>query len=252
MISVDNAGSAFRSANPIPREAFEGVVRSPQASQALQQITKIEPERTRRLLLRPETLAAPLVGIAAAMAIAVVLAISGNSHVQRISTAAYTVTSGSNGTVSLVIDKAISDPSGLSRALASQGVPNQVLVSRSSCPLGSDGGSSLSASREVISAGPSPNGLSWTLHPYLMPAGSVLVVTVLRAPGSSVYAVGVHLTSQPPTCIQYHQPVGAVSARPVKLSSAASVSLRSLKDYRAGVVLMTGRVATAAGAGMRI
>jgi hypothetical protein len=210
MISTDDVTSAFRSANPVPLEAFEDAVRGSQGSQTLQQIMEIRPERVRRSWLRPLTLAAPLAGLAAAAAIAVTTATGGGGQTQRIATAAYTVTSGSGGTVSLVIDKAITDPSGLSRALASQGVPNRVLISSPSCPPGSGGSSTLSAGRSVISTGPNSNGSSWTLHPHLMPAGSVLVVTVLRVQGTSIWAVGVRLASQPPTCIQYHRASGGV------------------------------------------
>jgi hypothetical protein len=154
-------------------------------------------------------LAAPLTAIIAAVAIAVVLATGNGGPVTRISTAAYTVTSHS-GTVSLTfnLNRAITDPAGLSQAMTRAGVPNRVLVGQSSCPPGSGVlGKTPSAARDVISAG--PTGGSFTLHPRLMPPGSVVVVLVVRLSADDAharsqgpsYAVGLVLTSHAPTCI---------------------------------------------------
>jgi hypothetical protein len=207
--SIEEASSAFRAANPVPPTAFEDAVLGPDAARTLQQIVQVQPERRiRRRWLRPVTLAAPLTAIAAAV-LAVVLTTGNGGPVMRVSTAAYTVTSHS-GTVSLTFDlgRAITDPAGLSHAMARAGVPNRVLVGQWSCPPGTSAwGKEPSAARDVLSAGPS--GGSFTLHPRLMPRGSVIVIVVVYLPAGvegppsqgPTYAVGLSLTDHAPSCI---------------------------------------------------
>jgi hypothetical protein len=139
----------------------------------------------------------------------VVLATGNAGPVTRISTAAYTVTSRS-GTVSLTFNlgRAITDPAGLSQAMTRAGVPNRVLVAQRSCPPGSSTwGKEPSAARDVISAG--PTGESFTLHPRLMPRGSVIVIVVVHLPAGyegprsqgPTDVTGLSLTSHAPTCV---------------------------------------------------
>jgi hypothetical protein len=208
--SIEEASSAFRAANPVPPTAFEGAVRDPHAALTLRQIMEAQPERRApHRWLRPVTLAAPLAAIIAAAVIAVVLATGNSGPVTRISTTAYTVTSDS-GTVSLTFNegRAITDPAGLSQAMTSAGVPNRVLVGGWSCPPGTSvWGKEPSAARDVISAG--PTGGSFTLHPRLMPRGSVIVIVVVHIPAGyegprsqgPSDAVSLSLTSHAPTCI---------------------------------------------------
>ncbi|HEX3955601.1 MAG TPA: hypothetical protein VHZ03_03100 [Trebonia sp.] len=208
--SIEKASSAFRAANPVPPTAFGDAVLGPHAERTLQQIVQVQPERRApRPWLRPVTLAAPLTAIIAAAVIAVVLAIGNGGPVTRISTAAYTVTSHS-GTVSLTFNlgRALTDPAGLSQAMTRAGVPNRVLVAQHSCPPGSTTwGKEPSAARNVISGG--PTGGSFTLHPRLMPRGSVIVIVVEHLPAGvegprsqgPTDVVSLSLTTHAPTCI---------------------------------------------------
>ena len=217
---VDEAASAFRAANPVPPGAFEGASDSPQAAQTLQRIVQTRPGPTvGHRWLRPVIVAAPLAGMAAAAAITVTLVTAGGGTT-RISTAAYTVTKSPGGAVSVVFNpaRAFTDPGGLSRVLSRQGVPNRVLLGRTSCPPGSgDWGKSLPAARYVLSAGSGAN--STVIHPNRMPRGSVVVITVVGGPGVIIhspghatvppggyFAIGVGLTDHPPTCITYTGP----------------------------------------------
>jgi hypothetical protein len=130
----------------------------------------------------------------------VVLVAGGGGSTTRISTAAYTLTRSPDGTVSVVFNpmRALTDPRGLSRALASQGVPNRVLVSRPTCPPGStDEGKPLPAARYALSAGP---GDSVVVHPNRMPPGSIVVIAVVYGPRGP-YSISGGLTNHPPTCV---------------------------------------------------
>jgi hypothetical protein len=198
---IDDTTAAFRAVNPAPAPAFEDTARSPQAVQTLERIMATRPGWTaRHRWLRPAIVAAPLAGLAAAAAITLVLVAGGGGATTRISTAAYTLTKSPDGTVSVVFDpiRGFSDPRGLSRALASQGVPNRVLVSRPSCPPGSTNeGKSLPAARYVFSAG---TGDSVVVHPNQMPPGSMVVVEIVYGP-SGPYSIIGSLSDHPPTCI---------------------------------------------------
>ncbi len=198
---IDDTAAAFRAANPVPAPAFEDTVRGPEAAQTLQRIMATRPGWTvRHRWLRPAIMAAPLAGLAAAAAITLVLVAGGSGATTRISTAAYTLTKSPDGTVSVVFNpiRGFTDPAGLSRALASQGVPNRVLVSRPSCPAGStDEGKPLPAARYVFSAG---TGDSVVVHPNRMPPGSIVVIAVVYGPGGP-YSVSGSLTNHPPTCV---------------------------------------------------
>jgi hypothetical protein len=205
--SIEEASTAFRAANPVPPTAFEDAVLDPHAARTLRQIVQVQPERRApRRWLRPVTLAAPLTAIVAAAVIAVVLAIGNGGPVTRVSTAAYTVTSHS-GTVSLTfnLNQAITHPAALSKALTNAGVPNRVLVSQRSCPPGSGvWGKEPSVARGAITSG--PTGGSYTLHPRLMPRGSVIAIVVDRFPDDArdpgpIYSVALLFTTQAPTCI---------------------------------------------------
>ena len=220
MISdTDDVAAAFRSANPVPAGAFEDAVRDPQALRTLRQILGTRPEwAARRFWRRAAIFAAPLAAMAGAAAIVVALVAGAGPQASRIVTAAYTVTRSPDGTVSVVFNpgRALTDPVGLHRALAREGVPNRVLVGSPSCPPGSTGnGKPLPAARDVLSAG--PDGDSVVVHPRLMPPGSVLVITVVHAPdsgapGGSIYAIGSQLTDHPPTCVTYTGPTFGGSA----------------------------------------
>jgi hypothetical protein len=220
---VDDAASAFRAANPVPAGAFEDAARSPQAAQTLERIMTTRPGWAARhhghRWLRPAIVAAPLAGIAAAVAITLVLVTTGGGATTRIATAAYTVTKSPDGSVSVLFDpgRAFNDPTGLSRALSSQGVPNRVLFGRPSCPPGSEReGKTLPASRYVFSAGRTAN--SEVIHPNRMPRGSVVVIMVAAGPGvtfhgpghatipaGGYFVIGVNLTDHAPTCLTEHR-----------------------------------------------
>jgi hypothetical protein len=200
MISeIDDAAAAFRAVNPVSAPAFEDAARDPQAAQTLTRITATRPGwAARHRWLRPAIVAAPLTGIAAAV-IALVLVTTGGTTT-RIATASYTVTKTPDGTVSVVLNdmRAVTDPRGLSRTLASEGVPNRVLISRPSCPPGSTsyGPKPLPSARYVFSAGP---GASVIVHPNKMPPGSVVVIAVTMGPDGP-YSIMGSLTFHPPTC----------------------------------------------------
>ena len=215
--NVDDAASAFRAADPVPAGAFEDTVRGPQASQTLQQIMTIRPGwAARRRWLRPRFVAAPLAGIAAAAAIALVLLTGSGGPTTLISTAAYTAKAHPDGTVSLYFNpaRAFTDPAGLSRALSSHGVRNRVLVSRRSCPPGSDEWGKEASVRGVLTNGPAAG--SFVVHPGLMPHGVYLVIAVVASPGTVMHnpshvtspadgisAISVGLNYHPGTCFTY-------------------------------------------------
>lgn len=198
---IDDTTAALRAVNPVPAPAFEDTARGPRAAQTLEQIMATRPGWTaRHRWLRPAIMVAPLAGLAAAAAITVVLVAGGGGATTRISTAAYTLTKSPDGTVSVVFNpmRGITDPHGLSRALASQGVPNRVLVSRPNCPPGSTNeGKPLPAARYVFSTGTAD---SVVVHPNRMPPGSIVVIEVVYGPGGP-YSISGSLSDHPPTCV---------------------------------------------------